>query len=68
MHVYTRIRVRAKDIIVTNKKTDEERKAKKENKERKKTNVKAIDMAIRVTNPVNCRGKMARVNVKILPI
>lgn len=45
MHVYTCIRVRAKDIIVTNKKTDEERKAKKEDKERKKTSVKAIDMA-----------------------
>lgn len=55
-----RIRVRAKNIIMMNKKTNEERKAKKENKERKKTNVKAIDMAIRVTNPVNCRGKMIR--------
>lgn len=55
-----RIRVRAKSIIVMNKKTDEERKAKKEDKERKKTSVKAIDAAIRVTNPVNCRGKMIR--------
>lgn len=47
-----------------NKKTDEERKAEKEDRERKKTSVKAIDVAIGVTNPVNRRGKMARVNVK----
>lgn len=35
-----------------NKKTDEERKAEKEDRERKKTSVKAIDVAIGVTNPV----------------
>lgn len=58
VHVYMRIRVRAKDIIVMNKKTDEERKAKKEDKEKKQTSVKAIDMTIRVTNPVSYRGKM----------
>lgn len=39
-----RIRVRAKDIIVTNKKTDGKRKAKKEGKGEEKMNVKAIDM------------------------
>jgi len=49
---------------VINKKTDEERKAKKEDKERKKISVKAIDIMIRVTNPVNCRGKMTRVYIR----
>lgn len=47
MHVHTRICVRAKDITATNKKADEERKAKKEVKERTETSVKAINMAIR---------------------
>lgn len=42
---------RPKDTIVMGKKTDEERKAKKEDKERKKTSVKAINMTIRATNP-----------------
>lgn len=42
---------RAKDIIAMDKKTDEERKAKKEDKERKKTSAKAINMTIRATNP-----------------
>jgi len=41
--ICTRIRVRAKDIIAMSKKTDEERKAKKKDKERKEISVKAID-------------------------
>lgn len=48
MHVHTRICVRAKDITATNKKADEERKAKKKDKEWTETSVRAIDMAIRI--------------------